>query len=632
MHCDWKSVVSCALALLLLGGCAGPAAPTTAPTDASTPPETTESTHATDATEVTVPATEATQPIEPTPSTEATEPPAPPLPDPEDDALVRVMDYIPGIRQQLPYASVDNFTGQRIYDFADAYLRGHTVKKLKLVSEELAQQGLGLLIWDGFRPVSAQAKLWEICPDPNFVSHPVTGNRSHCRGTAVDLTLVDLKTGAPLKMPTGFDNFTPYADRDYSDCAPDAAANALLLENVMKKHGFKPYSAEWWHYTDTKEYPVDEIFSPTVPTLWNTYSEGSVTLWKKPEETAAITRIPAGKTVTLLGWDELFAKVSYAGKTGYVQACQILPTDGNWLSSRLDVVAPTDTYTHAQMLQDLQKLAQSYPEIAQLETAGYSELGKEIPVLRIGRENARYHVLLHGAIHGREHMTTWLLSAMAEYWLDHDLLSYGDVCWHILPMVNPDGVEISQTGTLNADQKKIYAWDKSANNTKDAEAFYAARWKANGLGVDLNRNFDAAWDVTFTRDQPSSQNHKGDKAFSAAESRMLRDYTLRYDFDITISYHAFGSLIYWAYGKRADVNSQSKSLAQAVEKITGYPLEDNNTISAGGYKDWAMDRLGIPSLTVEIGCCDAPLARRELDSIFARNLSVLPELARWLQR
>ena len=182
--------------------------------------------------------------------------------EPADAELVLVTDYIPEVRVELAYASEDNFTGQTIYEFSEAYLRYGTVKKLKLASEELAQQGLGLLIWDGFRPLAAQQKLWDICPDPAFVSNPVTGNRSHCRGNAVDLTLVDLQTGAQLDMPTGFDDFSELADRDYSDCSETAAANAQLLEEVMEKYGFKPYSAEWWHFADTDDYPVEETFNP----------------------------------------------------------------------------------------------------------------------------------------------------------------------------------------------------------------------------------------------------------------------------------------------------------------------------------------------------------------------------------
>ena len=182
-----------------------------------------------------------------------------PVPAPED--FVRVLDYIPSARQELLYATDRNFTGQVIYDFTDAYLRYGTVKKLAAVSKDLAELGLSLKIWDGFRPVSAQFRLWEVCPDPAFVANPETGFSSHSRGSTVDITLVDAD-GNELEMPTGFDDFSKKADRDYSDCTETAASHAELLEILMEKHGFRGYSAEWWHFSDTDEYPVEETFAP----------------------------------------------------------------------------------------------------------------------------------------------------------------------------------------------------------------------------------------------------------------------------------------------------------------------------------------------------------------------------------
>ena len=185
------------------------------------------------------------------------------LPEPSPEAFVRVPDYIPGIYQELMYATDRNFTGQVIYDFSDAYLRYGTVKKLAAVSKDLAELGLSLKIWDGFRPVSAQFRLWEVCPDPAFVANPQKGHSSHSRGNTVDITLVGAD-GNELEMPTGFDDFSAKADRDYSDCTETAAAHAELLEILMEKHGFRGYSAEWWHFSDTDEYPVEETFAPPV--------------------------------------------------------------------------------------------------------------------------------------------------------------------------------------------------------------------------------------------------------------------------------------------------------------------------------------------------------------------------------
>ena len=180
---------------------------------------------------------------------------------PEEDTLVAVTDYIPEIQVELKYATEDNFTGQVIYDFQEVYLRYGTVKKLREVQTSLAEAGLELKIWDGYRPVSAQYRLWEVCPDPTYVANPETGYSNHSRGSAVDVTLVD-SAGTEMEMPTGFDDFSALADRDYSDCPREAAENAQLLQNIMEKYGFKGYFGEWWHFSDTVSYPVEESFQP----------------------------------------------------------------------------------------------------------------------------------------------------------------------------------------------------------------------------------------------------------------------------------------------------------------------------------------------------------------------------------
>jgi len=209
-------------------------------------------------TEQTVPTTEApTVPAETLPEVLSTEPPEPE----SDEAFVRVLDYIPTATQELMYATENNFTGQVIYPFEDAYLRWGTVKKLQLVSRDLEELGLYIKIWDGFRPASAQFTLWEVCPNPTYVANPTTGYSSHSRGNTIDLTLVDAE-GRELTMPTGFDDFSVKANRDYSDCTEEEANNAQLLEILMEKHGFTGYFGEWWHFSDTVSYPVEQVFEP----------------------------------------------------------------------------------------------------------------------------------------------------------------------------------------------------------------------------------------------------------------------------------------------------------------------------------------------------------------------------------
>lgn len=211
-------------------------------------------------------APDVTEPVEPELTTPIEEEPIPtePKPEPKDEDFVLVKEYIPDIVVDLRYATDNNFTGQVIYDFTDAYLRYGTVKKLMLVQDELRQQGLYIKIWDGFRPPYAQFRLWEVCPNPTYVANPTNGFSSHSRGNTVDITLVD-ENGVELEMPTEFDDFSKKADRNYNDCSKEAAKNAKLLEDIMKKHGFKPYSSEWWHFSDKQSYDVGKDFKPNNP-------------------------------------------------------------------------------------------------------------------------------------------------------------------------------------------------------------------------------------------------------------------------------------------------------------------------------------------------------------------------------
>lgn len=174
--------------------------------------------------------------------------------EPEDDEYVLVKKYIPDIYVELMYATDNNFTGVRIYDFTDAYLRYGTVKKLANVQKELKEQGYSLKIWDAYRPFEAQQKLWEVYPDPNYVANPANGMKKHNLGGTVDITMV-AADGSVISMPTEFDDFSLKADRNYSDIDnEEAVKNVMILQNAMENNGFTGYQGEWWDYSDTVEY------------------------------------------------------------------------------------------------------------------------------------------------------------------------------------------------------------------------------------------------------------------------------------------------------------------------------------------------------------------------------------------
>lgn len=240
----------------------------------------------------------------------------------KDEELVRVTDYIPDAKVDIKYATSDNFTGGKVYDFDDAYLRYGTVMKLKKAADALRQQGYLILIWDGYRPQESQFTLFENAPDRAFVSDPNKGFSSHSSGGTVDITLVK-SDGSPVEMPTGFDEFSAKADRDYSDVSEEAGNNSKILEKAMTDAGFSGYSKEWWHYTDTQSYGYDDIkgTKPAAKSKQKYYAdcEEYINLRKTPEtDSEVIAKIPADAELTPYCWYGGYVGVKYEDKTGYV--------------------------------------------------------------------------------------------------------------------------------------------------------------------------------------------------------------------------------------------------------------------------------------------------------------------------
>lgn len=174
--------------------------------------------------------------------------------------LVEISKFIPGIVLDIRYATTNNFTHQRIYQQGRAFARLPVVLALKEVQADLKAHGLGLKIYDAYRPYSITEKFYEVTPDTNFVADPRKGSK-HNRGCAIDLSLIDLKTGKELDMPTGFDNFTRKAAANYPDLPQQEIANRELLRSVMQAHGFTAIPTEWWHYdfNGWSKYPLLDI-------------------------------------------------------------------------------------------------------------------------------------------------------------------------------------------------------------------------------------------------------------------------------------------------------------------------------------------------------------------------------------
>lgn len=174
--------------------------------------------------------------------------------------LINIKKVIPDINLDLRYATKNNFTKTQIYTIAECFLLEHIANALKNVNNELKSHGYKLKIFDGYRPISAQRKMFKVFPDPKYVSDPDVECGRHTRGTTVDVTLIKLDN-SEVEMPTEFDCFKEEAHSDYQNLKPEVKERRELLKKIMQKHGFKTIKSEWWHfdYKDWKNYPPLDI-------------------------------------------------------------------------------------------------------------------------------------------------------------------------------------------------------------------------------------------------------------------------------------------------------------------------------------------------------------------------------------
>lgn len=169
-----------------------------------------------------------------------------------DDSTKRMVELktvISGLIYDLRYATTNNFMNRRMYpkNTRSTFLRLPAALALKKVQQELNEKGLGLKIFDAYRPYSVSVKFWELVKDERYVANPAKGS-GHNRGIAVDLTIIDLKTRKELDMGTGFDNFSDTAHHSFKNLPEAILQNRALLKSIMEKNGFKALETEWWHY------------------------------------------------------------------------------------------------------------------------------------------------------------------------------------------------------------------------------------------------------------------------------------------------------------------------------------------------------------------------------------------------
>lgn len=181
------------------------------------------------------------------------------------NALVSLDTVQPPVLPEIRYATRHNFTGEVVYKIPRLWLHKNTARALTRVQRELQKSGLGLKVYDAYRPLSVQQKMWDLIRDERYVSNPAKNQGRHTRGTAVDVTLID-RRGRELPMPSDYDDFTKRAHRHYQGATAEEKRNRQRLEDIMVRHGFIPFPDEWWHF-DLRGWEKYTVFDIPLETL-----------------------------------------------------------------------------------------------------------------------------------------------------------------------------------------------------------------------------------------------------------------------------------------------------------------------------------------------------------------------------
>ncbi|EIJ80469.1 peptidase M14 carboxypeptidase A [Bacillus methanolicus PB1] len=279
---------------------------------------------------------------------------------------------------------------------------------------------------------------------------------------------------------------------------------------------------------------------------------------------------------------------------------------GEKSASAAAIVNPNQVYTYEKMEQDIIKLAKAYPDLITYRVIGKSEYGRNIYALSLGKGQPT--VFINGSHHAREWLTTTLNMYMIEQYAaayksgskisGYDVRSIlnNTTIWFV-PMVNPDGVTLQQSGLKAFPAEVHQQLIKMNGGSKDFK-----RWKANAKGVDLNRQYAADWaNIKYDAGKPYYKNYKGEKPHSAAETKAILNFVSRINPEAAVAYHSSGQILYWYYKQTGSWYDRDHAYAKRIGKMTGYSLVyPGPNPSGGGFTDWFILTYKRPGFTPEI--------------------------------
>ncbi|WP_079710891.1 M14 family metallopeptidase [Paraliobacillus ryukyuensis] len=289
------------------------------------------------------------------------------------------------------------------------------------------------------------------------------------------------------------------------------------------------------------------------------------------------------------------------------------------------IIYPKKQYTYEQLCQDSSVLKDRYPTLIRVKTIGYSVDQRKILAIQLG--TGKDNILLSGAHHAREWLTTPLLMDMIETYAHAAETRQSfrgfevktmleQCCFWFIPMVNPDGVTLVQLGASQFEhQEDLLRWN---NYSEDFTA-----WKANIRGVDLNRQYPVDWEtIKSDPGEPSFANFKGVTPLSEPESKAIYQFIQSKKIKIAAAYHSSGEEIFWKYKSTAAFAIKSEQIAMQLAELTGYKLiYPGDDPSGGGLTDWFISHYRQPSFTIEIApyIGPNPVPLHHYDQIYQAN-------------
>ena len=321
-------------------------------------------------------------------------------------------------------------------------------------------------------------------------------------------------------------------------------------------------------------------------------------------------------------------------KAGFVKTSEITTK-----KPKTDIVKKVyKHYNYVTMERNLKTLAKTYPQWMQVKSLGKTADNRNIYCAIVGNPKAKKQIVVTASMHAREYLNTYFAMDMIEHYMNNYQTKsskinmtyeklFDQICLYIVPMVNPDGVQISMYGANGINSKKL-----RANVKKMLKGTSYKTWKANANGVNLNRNFPTAFGKKIITKKPGPLNYAGKYAASEKETKAIIKLYESLDNPVaSIAYHSMGNIVDWDMNKNSKYLSITKKMEKVAKQLTGYSYPNYDLASGvgGTLGDWLQSgKMMMPNLTIETGGSPCPMPYSAYNGIWNKNKYVIESVTK----